>query len=442
MKTVLTRLMVVISLTLSIFVWLVLLMGTFTPTPAVAAPPAGIDPQAWAKIQELLPAVSQAPIQTETAILTGDDTQQLDEFGISVAFSEDVIVVGSRGYLNPGAVYVFERPDKGWQTMTQTAKLTSNNSSLGYKVAIAGDVIVSKGAWESTIYLFERPEAGWQNMVTETAQLKIESSAKNLAGDALAIEGDVVAVGMTYHDEDRTGAVYLFERPETGWQTMTQTAVLTGSDTSHESRFGSSIAMDGDTILVDASRVWTVEQPLGGLYLFEKPAAGWQNMTETVKLDFNHIDYSYRSIDLNAGTIVVGGAEVLGPNAVGGVVYVAERPAGGWSKPHQFIKLSTSQVTMDFIGADCNVAVEGDLILCGDIQGGLGPGYGYLFVRPSDGWKPMTETVKLHGTTSQGLGGDVDIENNTIIAGARLSNSAYVFEFNRYWTYLPIINRP
>ena len=88
---------------------------------------------------------------TQKAKLTASDKAAGDYFGGSVAISGDVVVVGAP-YADPGgtgtagAAYVFVKPGGGWANMTQTAKLTASDKAagdwFGISVAISGDVVV------------------------------------------------------------------------------------------------------------------------------------------------------------------------------------------------------------------------------------------------------------------------------------------------------------
>lgn len=65
----------------------------------------------------------------------------------------------------------------------------------------------------------------------------------------MAVSGDVVVVGAPNKDR-----VFVYQRTPTGWGTMTEVAELTMSNVAAGSwaGFGSSLAMDGDTVVVGA----------------------------------------------------------------------------------------------------------------------------------------------------------------------------------------------
>ena len=65
-----------------------------------------------------------------------------------------------------------------------------------------------------------------------------------------------------------TGSAYVFVRPGTGWATGNQTAKLTASDGAANDEFGTSVGVDGDTIVVGAPGDESGE---GSAYVFAKP---------------------------------------------------------------------------------------------------------------------------------------------------------------------------
>ena len=104
----------------------------------------------------------------------------------------------------------------------------------------------------------------------------------------MAISGEVVVIGaiLANNDDDPpvadTGAVYVWVKPPGGWaESVMQTAKLTASDGMLLDLFGLSVSIDGDVIVVGASRTAANE---GTVYVFDKPANGWANANEDFSL--------------------------------------------------------------------------------------------------------------------------------------------------------------
>jgi len=230
---------------------------------------------------------------TETARLTPSNAVEGDEFGYSVGISGNTAVVGAFGALNlQGAAYVYERPSGGWVDMTQTGELTASDGELGDEfadaVAISGNTIVGGSFLDNgsvgAAYVFVKPSGGWTDG-TQTAKLTPSGNGPYALGLSVAISGNTVAAG-TFDwpgNEQFEGAVYVFVEPSGGWANMTQTAILTASDGAPQNQLGYSVAISGN-LIAGGAEGWPDGGNEGALYGYVKPAAGWSNKTESLKL--------------------------------------------------------------------------------------------------------------------------------------------------------------
>ena len=91
-------------------------------------------------------------------------------------------------------------------------------------------------------------------------------------GLAVAIDGDALVVGVSNSNRNEA---YVFVKPSGGWGNMTQTAILTPSDSQSDAAFGVSVSISGDTIAVAAPDAKDRYRPSSGaVYVFVKPAGG------------------------------------------------------------------------------------------------------------------------------------------------------------------------
>ena len=266
---------------------------------------------------------------TETAKLTASDAAIYDTFGRSVAVSGDTIVVGAPSSDQAGswsgAAYLFVKPDGGWVNATETAQLQASDAGedqcFGQSVAADGDTVVV-GVYtfctpdypSGTAYVFVRPSSGWTT-TTETAQLTASTGhSLDEFGSPVAIDGDTIVVGAVLHDANGFGAgsVYVFVRPDSGWSSATETAQLHATDAKTNANFGFSAAISGDTIAVGSLRDPDDASDGGAVYVYVKPADGWDDVDETIKLtaydttNYNLLGYS-TALD---GDTLVSGAPV------------------------------------------------------------------------------------------------------------------------------------
>jgi hypothetical protein len=233
-----------------------------------------------------------------------------------------------------------------------------------------------------------------------------------------AASGNTVVLG-SFH----AGYVYVYQKPADGWQSMVQVAKLTPSD--GNPGFGTSVAISGGTIVVGAG----VGTPEGKAYVFVEPASGqWTNMTETAQLTEG---ISCDSVAIDGDTIVLGDSDAAVDGVQTGAAYVFLKPPGGWASTGAFnAELTASDgVTASYFGF--SVAVSGDTIVVGaayqaqqgqQAQQGGESGEAYVFVKPSAGWKNATQTAILTrsypGFEEDEFGLAVAIDGTVIAVGA------------------------
>jgi hypothetical protein len=293
---------------------------------------------------------------TPTAVLSvpNSGTGSSPFSGGAVAISGDTIVMGQ---------YVYVKPSGGWKDMNPTATLSaSDGTSLGSVVAISGDTIVESNPYANSYagagYVFVKPAGGWQN-ATETAVLSINAQGYDDLGWAAAISSNTIALDAFSSTAD---AVAVYEKPSSGWTNMTQSALLTGSDSPEA--LGTTLAMSGNEILAGA----LIPGAVSAAYLFVEPPGGWINATETAKLSGADPDRyaDYGSAVAIDGKIAVVGAEFFSHSRFmeEGGVYIFTEPAAGWRNMSSatVINGSDSRHGTEFGGA---VAVQGKTIVVG-----------------------------------------------------------------------------
>jgi FG-GAP repeat len=204
--------------------------------------------------------------------LTGKGGEAFDEFGQSVAVSGDTVVVGVPGddigaNANQGSAHVFQRNNDSrvpelatWSNQTLTADDGATDDEFGHSVAISGNALVV-GAPFSTVQFALQGSAYvfGLNLSTWTQQQKLTASDGGdveLFGFSVAIDAGLLVVGAA---NDQIGAnwgqgsAYVFERSYTvGGELVTwnERQKLTDYEGAEEDHFGSSVGIDGTTVVV------------------------------------------------------------------------------------------------------------------------------------------------------------------------------------------------
>ncbi len=361
----------------------------------------------------------------EQAILTASDAGPGDKFGLSVSISNNTIVVGAYleddGALNTGAAYIFEKPENGWENMHETVKIprvsgSQSNDRFGYAVDIDGNnIIVSASSFEvneihhcGAVFVYTKPANGWENLIAETAKLTSSDIAMwDGFGYSLSIDQNTIIVGVKDDDDVETGSgsAYIYEKPANGWSNMTETAKLNSSDPENNGWFGSSVDIEDNVIIVGAINA-DINGTLsaGAVYIFEKPETGWEAMNETAKINANVVGQSNQfgcSVSIDENTILVG---ALRNNSSQGAAYIFQKQADeNWQSTTEDHKITNSNpANGDMFGS--SVSLDGNTAIIGaerndDNFNDAGSAYIFSQPLPSIIVEPEDKTDICAGTT-------------------------------------------
>jgi FG-GAP repeat len=239
--------------------------------------------------------------------------------------------------------------------------------------------------------------------------------------------GQVIVIGAwgdTVGANYQQGAAYVFVKPKGGWKTTsTFDAKLIASAGKEGDGFGASVAVSGNTAVASAA---AAPNPA---YLYVRPHAGWKSMTETAQLRALRHARAVGPVSMSGDTV----AASIDYNKVG----IFAKPRGGWRDMGPTAVLTGSDVQLSD-GFGIALAIDGLTAVVGSPFAQIGNNYdqgaGYLFVRPAQGWKNMTQTAKL--TASDGMafdtfGTSAGISGSTVAFGAPYADSykgwAYVY---------------
>jgi hypothetical protein len=439
-----------------------------TPTPSAATPPAlpaGLDERDWKAIRARIAGQRQATTFVQQAYLKASNTGENDAFGYSVAISGDTVVVGAflerssatgvggdqddDSAIGTGAAYVFVRDeDQAW---TQQAYLKASNAELGdqfgWSVAISGDTIAVGANAES-------------------------SSARGVDGD------------QDNNTAPASGAVYVFVREGSNW---TQEAYIKASNTDPLDRFGHSVAISGDRLVVGApfedgpftrpdisddpdlnQRNLAPDYDAGAVYVFVRNEGSWAQQVYLKPNWHDRDDRFGHSVAISGDTVVIGspyedsngtGIDPSDPDSTlpppgsprrsdsapgAGAVWVFEHDPdffrfNGW-EPRAYVKASNTDANDGFGSA---IAISGDTLVVGapgessdaigvDGEQGnnsaSGAGAAYVFQRSEIGndtiWQQQAYLKASNTEQGDLFGGSVAISGDTLVVAAEREDSS------------------
>ena len=276
--------------------------------------------------------------------LSADDGVDGDEFGNAVAIHDEVVVVGAHRVgdagFNSGAAYVFRWDGATWQQEQKlTAKDASANDFFGAAVAIDGDVAAIGAFFDDcedasldcgSVYVFRYNGANW---IEEEKLVGSDTTTSDLFGAAIALRGDVLLVGSPNADCDagaNCGAAYRFQHNGKDW---VEEERLTASDAAPFDLFGSSAALAGDVMALGApgTECQSGSADCGAAYVFRQDGAVWQER-KLRALDEHADDTFGESVTVADDVLVVGaGGDDCGGGALScGAAYVFRRDRTEW----------------------------------------------------------------------------------------------------------------
>lgn len=297
--------------------------------------------------------------------------------------------------------------------------------------------------WMTCLFWMMGASPGFTTVLNETTKVQAFDPDPGVRfGNAVAIDDTTAVVGSHFDNDNgiNSGSAYVFDLGAGG----NSAVKILPSDGAAGDFFGSSVAVDGNTVLVGAWRKSDNGIDAGAAYLFN--ATTGAQIARLLPTDNNADDQFGYSVALRGNLALVGARAddflgifgTMGHNA--GSAYLFDATTGT-----QIAKFVASDGdTFDSYNFGEAVALDGDIVIIGSAADSLGGGAAYLFNVAT----PATplELVKLQpadGSFSLGLGvgfgGAVSISGNIAVVGAfgddtNLNNagSAYVFDVTTY----------
>ena len=285
---------------------------------------------------------------------------------------------------------------------------------FGNAVAFDGETVVVGAELDDggAVYVYTLPNGEWSSVVDWPEVAKFAPSdgmSGDKFGSSVAVHGDTIVVGAPGNDRDGqdAGAAYVFTKPADGWQSTSTAAIRLPAPAGESGDLvGTSVAVASSTIVVGAPGATA---DAGAVYVFERPNAGWSSATTSVTLtasDADTADAFGQSVSIEADTIVVGAPQAAGPNHDDqGAVYVFTKSGAAWSETDSSIKL-TSAIGGDGDRLGFSTSVDGDTIAVGAPTAlsrlVLRCGTVHLFIKPIGGWTNSTDSDQFSSCDDPG----------------------------------------
>lgn len=306
--------------------------------------------------------------------ITATDEATYGHFGEACALSDDLILIGSPGIDGfSGGVYLFEENDEGdW---IEVQKLTASDGEdwdgFGNDVDILEDLIVvgarmhdseELGANHGTAYLFEENDEG---LWTETHQFFASDIGSNdRFGSSISISEDCILIGAPDADNVGTndGAAYVFELNEL--EEWVETQILTASDAEEHDTFGREVCISGDFAVITSAFNDDHGYNSGSAYIFERSEAGeWTEIEKITASDADEEDWFGLSGAISDNHVIIGAIKDEGGAVSSGSAYIFQGCADLDVVPYSSELCLGESVVLDAVSAfGADVSWTGEVI--------------------------------------------------------------------------------
>ena len=265
------------------------------------------------------------------------------------------------------------------------------------------------------------PANVWALSATEITQLLPRQGIEGeSSGWSIAFDGHTAVLGAPYavnKDKEYTGAAYVFVRREGKW---VQQAKLLASDGAEGDLFGTSVAVDGDTIIIGTPNNDNKHGfDAGAAYTFTRAEGKWAQRAKLLARDEMGGGHFGESVALNGSTAVIGAPDNDNKNGIyAGAAYIFTRGEGKWV---QRAKLLASDGAK-FNRFGFSVAVDGATVAVGtpeaSNQNGYGTGTVYMFVHRQGQWVQQAKLLPSDEAGGDHFGHSVALNGDTVLIGA------------------------
>ena len=273
----------------------------------------------------------------QPTILSASDGNSGDFFGSALDLDGSLAIVGSLGDSDlshrAGSAYIFRLIDNQW---VEEQKLTPFNldgsDNFGIEVAIDDD-LAAVAAW-GLVFVFRYDGTEWNEEVRLSDPLQ---SGTSRFGLGLDLQCNLLAIGAADYSDpsdpnssEDSGAVFLYQFDGQEWALF---QVLTASDATFGTRFGSSVSIGEGRMAIGRNMDDAPGNDLGATYIFREDGGIWTQEEMLVGSDLSGGErFGGSGLALDGNWLVVGSHLSRFGNTRQGAAYVFHLSESGWSE--------------------------------------------------------------------------------------------------------------
>jgi hypothetical protein len=241
----------------------------------------------------------------------------------------------------------------------------------------------------------------------------------NATGFSVSLSGNRIAAGAPkarIGTEGMQGRVLILPAQPGGRHDFVS---VTASDGNAGDYFGTSVALQGNYLLVGAPYAYANGHGAEGKAYLYVPFIGGNNWLETQQFtspDGAASDHFGSAVALDGSWAAIGAPDAAAPGQKAGKVYLYHRTGTTWN----YITTLASGETASRFGSALHL--KGDTLVVGaphnGTAGGTGQGHAYVYVRNGTSWNLQATLTAADGHPGDGYGTSVHRQGNLLIAGA------------------------
>ncbi|MCK5074974.1 MAG: hypothetical protein KAR38_01305, partial [Calditrichia bacterium] len=292
---------------------------------------------------------------------------------------------------------------------------SEGNDAYGHSVAINNDYAIvgayrdsENGTYAGAAYIFKYTGNSWEQQVKLTAS---DGENWDWFGSSVAIDGNRVVIGAR-NANGSFGAVYIYHFDGINW---IEEAGFSEYSAGEGGRLGKAIAIQGDMVLAGATQFLdsTDYDQSGAVYVYQYNGSSWERQQVFLAEDHEPNAYFGNSIDIDGDQVIIGAYEDgSGDFTDHGAAYIFKYNGTLWE---QQAKLTAAYIA-SYTSFGTSVAIEGNIVVIGTEEG-YGSGSAYIFEFNGSSWEQVVKFMPE--VPGKRFGQSVAIHNNTIVIGAR-----------------------
>ncbi len=381
---------------------------------------------------------------TQTQKIAPSDGAADDWFGASLGMTNSWLAVGATADddngTDAGSVYIYERDAGSWSFSQKLLALGGSSfDEFGYSIALTDDVMLigtrlddDNGIDSGSVRVFDRSGSTWSESST---LLSADGAAGDQFGVSISLDNGRALIGARSDDEvgPDSGAAFIFESSGLSWS---QIEKLVPADGATSDQFGHSVYLAGDRAIVGAYLDDDSGGDSGSAYVFDFDGTTWAESTRLSSGDAQALDWFGYAVALCGDSALLGAHLDDDNGSESGSIYVFEFSGISWGEAAKLTPASSA--AQDRFGYSVSLASDRALIgAFGDDDHGIDSGAAYVFDFDGTAWNETAKLTGGVGTAGHKFGYSVSLSGDRGLVGAYSddengirSGSAYVFDFD------------